>query len=103
MLGKDNGEGADEGGVEAFLMGAGRMRESEEYDDTKSQRSAVNLNPFKKDIGNRFSMIQPDTRESWFAANPLARSAASTFKASSNIYDDLDESKDSVPQVSGGI
>ena len=93
----------DDGGVEAFLMGADTMRESDEIDDTKSQRSAVNLNPYKKDLGNRFSTIRTDTRESWLAVNPLARSAASTFKGGSTVYEDLNESRDSQPHISGGV
>ena len=93
MLGKD-----DDGGVEAFLMGSGTMRESEEFDDTKSNRSATNLMPFKKDLGNRFSKAgeKMNTRVSFLDVNPLARSAASTIKVKhSEIAEDLDESHDS--------
>ena len=90
----NNNEHGD-GGVEAFLMKASTMRESDEVDDTKSQRSATNLAPFKKDLGNRFSTIRPDTRESWLSANPLAKSAASRLGTKTTVYEDLDESRDS--------
>ena len=92
-----------DGGVEAFLMGQGMMRESDEIDDTKSQRSATNLAPFKKDLGNRFSTINTNTRESFISVNPLARSAASTFRKGNTVYEDLNESQDSQAQVSGPI
>ena len=84
-------------------MDMGMMRGSDEIDDTKSQRSATNLAPFKKDLGNRFSTIRTDTRESFISVNPLARSAASTFKKGNEIFEDLNESRDSQQQVSGPI
>ena len=91
----NNGAEENEGNVESFLLGANTMRDSEEFDDSKSQRSATNLAPFKKDLGNRFSMISPEHRESFISMNPLARSAASTIKVNNEIFEDLDESMDS--------
>ena len=88
--------GGDED-IEGFLMGANKMRDSEEqFDDNQSDiRSACNLDPFKKDLGNRFSTVEMDTRESFLSINPLARSAASTVKVTNIISEDMDESRDS--------
>ena len=68
MLGTINGDiSRGEAGIEDFLMGAQNPRESEEFDDNKSDcRSATDLTPFKKDIGNRFSKVEMNTRESFF-------------------------------------
>ena len=97
MLGTINGDTLKgETNIESFLLGAQNPRESDDFDDNKSDcRSATDLAPFKKDIGNRFSKIEKNTRESFFQANPLAKSAASNYKVSHSIYEDLDESRDS--------
>ena len=43
-----------------------------------SNRVATNLEPFHKDIVNRFSTVEPNLPKSFMVANPLAQSAASS-------------------------
>jgi len=43
-------------------------------DAISDSRSAIDLDPFKKDLGNRFSVKRPEDRESFLQANPLALS-----------------------------
>ena len=58
--------------INSFLLAA------EGDDDTMSDsRSAINLAPFSKDLGNRFSTIDPDQRGSFFVANSVALSVVS--------------------------
>lgn len=75
--------------------------DNRQSDVISEQRSAVNLDPHKQDIGNRFSTIDMSCRESFMSVNPLAKSAVSSRRGKALIddYSDDDEGSDKKNQV----
>ena len=54
------------------------MDTNEEVEENKNdrRRTATNLNPFSKDLGNRFSKVSRSSHGSFFKANPYAERAS---------------------------
>ena len=94
-LDDDPDDDLDSQNLDGFLQSA-RSEMDDDVDDALSDnRSATNLAPFKKDLGNRFS--KQSGRGSFLESNPLAMSAVSMRQKIEEI-DELDESRDSLRQ-----